>query len=98
MDIWGFGCVLFELITKYPLFNGKNEIDQINKINKILGSPTEDLIGRYKPLASHMKPEDWKFQYHKGISFSRLLPYSSEALVDFLGKTIVYDPKKRITA
>jgi len=24
MDIWGFGCVLFELITKKPLFPGKD--------------------------------------------------------------------------
>lgn len=44
MDIWGFGCVLFEMNSRYPLFNGKNELDQIHKINKIIGSPTEDLI------------------------------------------------------
>lgn len=45
-----------------------------------------------------MKAEDWNFQYHKGINFSRLLPYASEELADFLSKTIVYDPKNRLTA
>lgn len=24
MDIWGYGCVLFEMVSRYPLFNGKN--------------------------------------------------------------------------
>ena len=24
MDVWGFGCVLFELITKKPLFPGRD--------------------------------------------------------------------------
>jgi renal tumor antigen len=24
MDIWGYGCILFEIITKDPLFPGKN--------------------------------------------------------------------------
>lgn len=39
IDIWGCGCVLFEMITKYPLFNGKGELDQIHRINKVLGTP-----------------------------------------------------------
>jgi len=39
MDIWGYGCVLFELVTKKPLFPGKDELDQIHRINNILGTP-----------------------------------------------------------
>jgi len=27
MDLWGVGCVMFEIITLYPLFSGKNELD-----------------------------------------------------------------------
>lgn len=39
MDLWGTGCVMFEVIALFPLFPGKNELDQVHKINKILGSP-----------------------------------------------------------
>jgi renal tumor antigen len=41
MDIWGYGCVLFEMIAKHPLFNGVDELDQIHKINKVLGTPKQ---------------------------------------------------------
>jgi len=30
MDNWSVGCVLFELLTFFPLFPGDNEIGQIN--------------------------------------------------------------------
>lgn len=39
MDIWGFGCVLFELIMKCVLFPGKDELDQVHKIHNVLGTP-----------------------------------------------------------
>ena len=40
MDIWGAGSVLFELISLYPLFPGSDEVDQLNRIRKVIGTPT----------------------------------------------------------
>jgi renal tumor antigen len=48
MDIWGYGCVFFELLSLFPLFPGNNELDQINKIHNIMGTPQKDLIERFK--------------------------------------------------
>lgn len=42
VDLWSAGCVLAELFTGLPLFPGKNSIDQLAKISKILGSPTDE--------------------------------------------------------
>lgn len=69
MDVWGYGCVLFEMISQFPLFNGSSELDQIYRINKVLGSPNPDLINRFKTKATHMKPNDWNFPQKKGIGF-----------------------------
>lgn len=33
MDIWGVGCVMYEIISLHPLFPGQNEVDQIHKIH-----------------------------------------------------------------
>lgn len=69
MDIWGYGCVLFEMIAKYPLFNGKGELDQIHKINKVLGTPKQSLIELFKSRATHMSANDFNFPQRKGIGF-----------------------------
>ncbi|CAI5756035.1 unnamed protein product [Candida verbasci] len=39
IDIWAFGVVATEIANFLPLFPGSNELDQIWKIVKILGSP-----------------------------------------------------------
>ena len=44
-----------ELILKEPLVPGKGEIDQVNKIFKLLGRPTEETWPAYErlPLAKN---------------------------------------------
>lgn len=47
MDLWGVGCVLFEIISLYPLFPGNDELDQITKIHNIVGTPEESLLKKF---------------------------------------------------
>lgn len=35
--MWSVGCIFGELLTQKPLFPGKSEIDQINKVFKVKG-------------------------------------------------------------
>ncbi len=43
MDIWGIGCVLFEVLALFPLFPGTDEADQIVRIHKIMGTPPKEV-------------------------------------------------------
>lgn len=43
IDVWSAGCVFGELLGQKPLFPGKSEIDQINKIFKELGKPCQSM-------------------------------------------------------
>ena len=36
VDLWGVGCVMFEVVSLFPLFPGNDELDQVNKIHNIL--------------------------------------------------------------
>jgi len=44
MDMWSAGCVMYEVISKNPLFPGNNELDQIHKIHNILGTPDPQVL------------------------------------------------------
>lgn len=32
IDMWSLGCIMAELLSKQPLFNGKTEVDQLDKV------------------------------------------------------------------
>lgn len=43
LDMWGVGCIFVEMITGMPTFPGiRDTYDQLDKIFKMLGTPTED--------------------------------------------------------
>ena len=54
MDIWGVGCVMFEITTLNPLFPGNNELDQVHRIHNILGTPNSKVLDRFRRHATHM--------------------------------------------
>ena len=42
MDMWSVGCILAEMISNKPIFPGRNYLDQISKIQEVLGSPSPE--------------------------------------------------------
>lgn len=42
VDMWSVGCIFGELITREPLLQGKNEVDQVTRIFELCGIPDEN--------------------------------------------------------
>jgi serine/threonine protein kinase len=96
MDLWGAGCVFFEITSLYPLFPGTNELDQINRIHKVLGTPDLEVLAKFKQNgAAHV---NFDFPQQKGIGIAQLIPHASPECVDLMMKMLAYDASERITA
>jgi renal tumor antigen len=96
MDMWGAGCVMFEITSLYPLFPGANEVDQINRIHKVLGTPTPEVLSKLKSKgASHI---NFDFPPQKAIGIPQMLPHASPDTIDLIVKMLKYDASERMSA
>lgn len=96
MDLWGAGCVFFEITSLYPLFPGSNEVDQINRIHKVLGTPSDDVLNKFRSKGnSHISLD---FPESKGMGIPQLIPHASADCVDLIVKLLKYDASERISA
>jgi len=43
VDMWSIGCVFFELITKRALLPGRDEVNQLERICELCGTPSESV-------------------------------------------------------
>jgi len=108
IDIWSIGCIFAELLLREPLFMGKNEQDQIDKIFRLCGFPPESFTAKwpkYKALfVQYQQTLNKKMIFKDKIRerFPKVaLPgdmYLSDLGVDLLRKLLALDPNERITA
>ena len=81
MDIWGAGCVMFEVMSLTPLFPGNDELDQVHKIHNVLGTPPKALLEQFQIHATHM---DFNFPHKEGTGIERLIPHASPECIDII--------------
>lgn len=96
VDIWSVGCVMAELLNREPLFPGDNSLDQVSRITKLLGTPTEEQILDFASDAAcrwilrqpQNAPGDWDATF----------PSASADAIDLLKRMLTLRPKERISA
>lgn len=93
VDVWSAGCIVAELLLSKPLFPGDSEIDQLYKIFRIKGTPTDEIWLNVSNLPNFQE----RFPQWKGVDLRDILNRSDD-LVDLIEKCLTYDPVKRIIA
>jgi len=92
VDIWSIGCIFAEMLTRQPLFPGDSEIDQIFRIFRVLGTPTEEVWPGISNLSDYKHDFPvWKKQSLQFIG-------NNELAIDLIERMLVYDPSMRISA
>jgi serine/threonine protein kinase len=97
VDIWSIACIFCEMITQKPLFPGDSEIDQLFRIFRQLGTPTEEVWPGVTSLADY-KPSFPQWAPQPLTKTIKELKNADPQAMDLLMKMLVYEPSKRISA
>ncbi|KAF3447404.1 hypothetical protein FNV43_RR12590 [Rhamnella rubrinervis] len=94
IDLWSTGCILAEMFAGKPIMPGRTEVEQMHKIFKLCGSPSEDYWHRTKlPHATSFKPQQ---SYTRCVTDTfKHMPSSALALID---KFLAMKPEDRGSA
>ncbi|KAL3645461.1 hypothetical protein CASFOL_010641 [Castilleja foliolosa] len=94
VDLWSAGCILGELYAGKPIMPGRTEVEQLHKIFKLCGSPSEDYWRKTKlPHSPVFKPIQ---PYRRRIA--ETFKDFPEATVRLMETLLSVDPSERTTA
>eukprot|EP01130_Rhizamoeba_saxonica_P013241 TRINITY_DN5626_c0_g1_i1.p1 TRINITY_DN5626_c0_g1~~TRINITY_DN5626_c0_g1_i1.p1 ORF type:complete len:343 (-),score=53.56 TRINITY_DN5626_c0_g1_i1:65-1093(-) len=93
IDIWSAGCVLGELILGELLFAGENEIQQMHKVIRVLGSPTNEQLEAMNPDYE----QSWSIPEITSYPWEKVFPSDTPPMViELISLMLVYKPLERI--
>lgn len=95
VDVWAAGCVLADMLGLSPLIPGQSDIEQLARMQHLLGSITpqewpgvEQLPDWHKVCFAHSQAQD----------LAVVLPDAPPAALDLLRALLRYDPGSRLSA
>ncbi|CAN6713061.1 unnamed protein product [Malus baccata var. baccata] len=95
IDIWSVGCILGEIMTREPLFPGKDYVHQLRLITELIGSPDDASLGFLR--SDNARRYAKQLPQFRRQQFAARFPNMSPGAVDLLEKMLVFDPSRRIT-
>lgn len=99
VDIWSVGCIFAEMANGRPLVAGTSESDQLEKIFRLLGTPTLAEYPGIVELPEYENSSCSHIQYPKPRGgLASLVPTLDPIGVELLSLMLQYDPARRITA
>ncbi|CAB3977211.1 cyclin-dependent kinase 1-like [Paramuricea clavata] len=96
VDQWSIGCIFAELVTKRPLVAGDSEIDQLFRIFRLLGTPTEENWPGVTKLPLY-KPTFPKWTKSENDGLKKVVATLCSSGIDLLEKFFIYQPSMRIS-
>ncbi|RYR04095.1 hypothetical protein Ahy_B06g083668 [Arachis hypogaea] len=87
IDIWITGCIFVELLTRKPLFPGKNVVHQLDLMTDLLGTPSLEAIARVRNEKAR--------KYLSSMRKKKLFPNADPLALRLLERMLAFKPKDR---
>ncbi|KAK9463955.1 kinase-like domain-containing protein [Lipomyces oligophaga] len=94
IDMWSAGCIMAEMYTGRPLFPGTTNEDQLQKIFRLMGTPTE----RTWPNISQLPNYRSNFPVYAPQDLHAILPQIDHLGLELLCLMLQLRPENRISA
>lgn len=91
VDMWSIGCIFAELMLRVPLFAGESDLEQLNLIFKVFGTPREEEYPSITELSGYIK-----FNEKDPIILEDLFTAASGDTLKLMKKFFIFDPNKRV--
>lgn len=95
IDMWGVGCIFYEMSTGRPLFPGSTVEEELHFIFKLLGTPTEET---WPGITSNEEFISYNYPRYRADSLHNHTPRLDNDGVELLSKLLQFEGKKRIAA
>ncbi|XP_023228704.1 cyclin-dependent kinase 17-like [Centruroides sculpturatus] len=95
IDVWGVGCIFFEMASGRPLFPGSTVEDELHLIFRTLGTPVEET---WPGISSVQDFLAYNFPIYEPEPLLNRVPRLDTDGLDLLIKCLKYDPKYRNSA
>ena len=94
IDIWSAGCIMAEMFSGRPLFPGTNNEDQLLKIFRLMGTPSEQTWRGVSQYPEYRQT----FPYFAPQNLRSILPQIDPLGMDLLSRMLQLQPAYRISA
>jgi len=95
IDMWGVGCILYEMVVGKPAFPGCNIEDQLRLIFKVLGTPSQENMTE---LAIMKELQRYCFPQYTPKSLVSRVPRLGDDGINLLESFLQFDARSRISA
>uniref|UniRef100_A0A915JZ20 Protein kinase domain-containing protein n=1 Tax=Romanomermis culicivorax TaxID=13658 RepID=A0A915JZ20_ROMCU len=95
IDMWGVGCILYEMAAGRPFFPGSTVEEELHLIFRALGTPRQQT---HAALVSSPEFGLYKFPRYRPEPLPKMVPRLNADGIDLLTKLLQYEGSKRISA
>ncbi|GMI43407.1 hypothetical protein TeGR_g8301 [Tetraparma gracilis] len=96
VDTWSLGCILAEMLSNRPLFQGNSTMNQLEKIIAVTGKPSgEDIESINSPFALTLLES---IPPARNTSLSEIFPSQAAEALELMHQCLMFNPSKRCKA